>query len=281
MSFFLVSFYSQPLQPGACWLCTRPAGKEATGGRKPKGDNGGFRLHSSGQGRKTLQKIPDSLQEASILRADGTAGQVITTTDDDGELLLIVRFADGQWMAVPPQSLSEQEEGVYHLAPALFSAAEGDDLVIPLAAEEAVVRTEQFARGVVRIHKRVETREETVDADLVTETATVERIAVNRLVKGAAPQIREENDVLIVPVLEEVLVVEKRLLLREEVHITKQRTAANAPQTVTLRREVVEVERTTPDEPGEAVRRPPQNVTPENPEAPTAAGLANDEGNNR
>jgi stress response protein YsnF len=44
-------------------------------------------------------------------------------------------------------------------------------------------------------------------------------------------------------VLEEVLVVEKRLLLKEEVRITKRRIETHMPQRVILRREEVAVER--------------------------------------
>jgi uncharacterized protein (TIGR02271 family) len=121
-------------------------------------------------------------------------------------------------------------------------------LVIPVMAEEAAISTEEVVRGVVRVHKRVETYEETLDAALTTETVTVERVPVNTLVEGEAPQMREENGVIIIPVLEEVLVVEKRLLLREEVRLTRQATTAGNPQVVTLRRETVEVERAAPDE---------------------------------
>jgi uncharacterized protein (TIGR02271 family) len=123
-----------------------------------------------------------------------------------------------------------------------------EQLVIPVVAEEATFSTQEVVRGVVRVHKRVETYEETWDAPLTTETVTVERVPVNTLVEGEAPQTREEDGVIIIPVLEEVLVVEKRLLLREEVRLTKQATTVSSPQAVTLRREAVKVERTTPDE---------------------------------
>jgi stress response protein YsnF len=49
--------------------------------------------------------------------------------------------------------------------------------------------------------------------------------------------------VLIIPVVEEILVVEKRLLLREEVRLSKRLTTTSVPQKVTLRREVVDIER--------------------------------------
>lgn len=122
-----------------------------------------------------------------------------------------------------------------------------EQLVIPVVAEEATIRREEVVRGVVRIHKRVETHEETLAAALTSEGVTVERVPVNALVAGDAPQMREEDGVLIIPVLEEVLVVEKRLLLREEVRVTRQVTTTSSPQTVTLRREIVEVERAAPD----------------------------------
>jgi uncharacterized protein (TIGR02271 family) len=123
-----------------------------------------------------------------------------------------------------------------------------EELVIPIVAEAATIRTEEVVRGVVRVHKRVETYEETLDAALTTEAVTVERVPINTFVEGEAPQMREENGVIIIPVLEEVLVVEKRLLLREEVRLTRQTTNAGNPQTVSLRREVVEIERNAPDE---------------------------------
>jgi stress response protein YsnF len=48
---------------------------------------------------------------------------------------------------------------------------------------------------------------------------------------------------MIISLLEEVLVVEKRLLLREEVHIKKLRKEVHEPQEVLLREERVEIAR--------------------------------------
>ena len=48
---------------------------------------------------------------------------------------------------------------------------------------------------------------------------------------------------MIVPIMEEVLVIEKRLILKEELHIHKRRVETHQPQQVTLRREEVRVER--------------------------------------
>lgn len=48
---------------------------------------------------------------------------------------------------------------------------------------------------------------------------------------------------MIVPVLEEVIVTEMRLMLREELHVRKRQIETRKPQHVTLRREEVTVER--------------------------------------
>ncbi len=71
----------------------------------------------------------------------------------------------------------------------------------------------------------------------------MERVPVGRVVQEA-PQTRQEGDTLIVPVLEEVLVVEKRLVLKEELHIRKRSSERVEQQTVRLRSENVEIEQT-------------------------------------
>ena len=117
------------------------------------------------------------------------------------------------------------------------------EIVIPVVAEELTVETQQVVRGSVRVNKRIESREEVVDAPSTRDEVVVERIAVNAFVEGDAPTVRDEDGVLIIPVIEEVTVSEKRLLIREEVRISRRRTTTNHPQTVVLRREVVDVER--------------------------------------
>ena len=71
---------------------------------------------------------------------------------------------------------------------------------------------------------------------------------MNKFVEGAAPTPHYEDGVLVIPILEEVLVVEKRLLLKEEVRVTKRQKHISKPQHVTLRREVVDIERLAPGE---------------------------------
>jgi len=86
-----------------------------------------------------------------------------------------------------------------------------------------------------------------VDEPLLHEDVQVERVAINQPVT-AAPQVRQEGDTLIIPVVDEVLVVEKRLILKEELRITRRHTTVRDPQTVTLQREDVIVEHLPPKE---------------------------------
>ena len=71
---------------------------------------------------------------------------------------------------------------------------------------------------------------------------TIERVPVGRPVE-AAPQVREEDGVLIVPVLEERLVVTTELILKEEIRITKKDRTEIVREPVRLRSERVEIER--------------------------------------
>lgn len=87
--------------------------------------------------------------------------------------------------------------------------------------------------------------EETVDEPLLREQVNVERVAINQLVDGPIA-VRQDGDTMIIPVLEEVLVIEKRLMLKEELRVTVQRTTVHDPQTVTLRTEEINIERIDP-----------------------------------
>ena len=89
------------------------------------------------------------------------------------------------------------------------------DELIPLVEEQLEVGTREVERGRVVVRKRVEAREELAEAVLHRDELSVERVPLGVPV-DAPPPVREEGDVLIVPVLEEQLVVRTRLILKEE-----------------------------------------------------------------
>jgi uncharacterized protein (TIGR02271 family) len=117
----------------------------------------------------------------------------------------------------------------------------GEQRTIPVAEEMLEVGKRTVQTGTTRITKRVRQREEEIAQPLLTQRVEIERVPVNRFVETALP-VREEDGVTIVPVLEEVLVVEKRLLLKEELHIRTVSETVRQPQKVVLRSEEVEIE---------------------------------------
>ena len=118
--------------------------------------------------------------------------------------------------------------------------------VLPIIEERVVVTRETVERGRVRLTKDVHEHDELVTLMLQHDELNVERVAVNQLLAdGAAlPTSRHEGDTFIVPVLREVVVT--RVLLVEEVRVTKRQVAAPHTETVPLRREEVRVERQPP-----------------------------------
>jgi uncharacterized protein (TIGR02271 family) len=116
-------------------------------------------------------------------------------------------------------------------------------LVIPVVEERLEVSRERVETGRVRISKSVEAREVVVDDPLKRESVRVEHVPINQVVTGAVPQVREEGDVTVIPILEERVVTRTELVLVEEVRIHRDHSEYHDPQRVTLRKEVVAVER--------------------------------------
>ena len=122
---------------------------------------------------------------------------------------------------------------------------EHDPLRIPVIAEELAVGTRvvDTGRG-VRIHKAVVEQPVAIDERLGRDEVEIRHVPVDRIVApDEAPANRYEGDTLVVPVLEEVLVVERRVRIKEELHITRIRREEHHQETVVLRAEQVSVER--------------------------------------
>jgi uncharacterized protein (TIGR02271 family) len=120
--------------------------------------------------------------------------------------------------------------------------------VIPLVEETATVAKRQVVTGRVRVQTITDTIEELAHAEVQRESVEVTRVPIDKVVE-TAPAIRTDGDVTIVPVLEEVLVVEKRLVLKEELHIRRRVAAETVEVPVTLRKQRAIVEREAPDDP--------------------------------
>ncbi len=135
-----------------------------------------------------------------------------------------------------------------------------DDRVLPLVEETLRVDVHERVSGHVRVRTATDVVEELARADLRHEAVDITRVPVDRPV-DVPPEIRTEGDVVIVPVVEEILVVEKRLVLREELHIRRTVTAEHVEVPVKLRRQQAVVERLATGEAGseESSSREPQD----------------------
>lgn len=122
-----------------------------------------------------------------------------------------------------------------------LDVAPGEGMVIPVIREEARVTRRTVERGGVRVHKRVEEREELIEQPAYREEVTVERVTLGQPIDQEVGS-RQEGDTLIIPVMEEMLVVEKRLVLKEEVRITKRRIDETEQARIVLRQEYVDIE---------------------------------------
>lgn len=89
---------------------------------------------------------------------------------------------------------------------------------IPVAEERVRILTREVTTGRVQVRLGTEEVEELVHATLAGRRAIVERVPMDTEL-AEPPAIRQEGDVIVVPVVEEVLVVERRLRLREEIRL--------------------------------------------------------------
>ena len=77
---------------------------------------------------------------------------------------------------------------------------------------------------------------------LSSRNVKVIRVPVNEPVT-TVPEIRTEDGVTIVPIVEEILVVEKRLILKEELRIEQEVSQQTVELPISLRKERAVVER--------------------------------------
>ena len=134
--------------------------------------------------------------------------------------------------------MSEPNDGERKLSLAAQSdrprADSEDDPKLTLLAEELSVAKEIVETGRLRVSKRTRTREAFVDENLLSEQAEVEIIPVGRQI-FEMPTVRHEGDTMIIPIVEEVLHTERRLILKEEVKITRRKKTEQFHDRVTLR----------------------------------------------
>lgn len=99
----------------------------------------------------------------------------------------------------------------------------------------------------MRVHLATTAENATLREPVWHERAEIQRATIGRQV-AEVPRVREEENgaALVVPVLEEILVTERRIILKEEIRIRRARTNETIEKTVALHRQGATVERLPP-----------------------------------
>jgi uncharacterized protein (TIGR02271 family) len=135
-----------------------------------------------------------------------------------------------------------------HSTPSVAPEQVEASIVLPVIEERVHIERELVETGRVRVVRQVHEAEEEIRVAVQHDEVHVERVPLNVTLPAGAPTpvTRYEGDTMIIPVLREVAVVETRLLLVEELRITKQQLATQHVETVHLRKEELTVERIPP-----------------------------------
>ena len=130
--------------------------------------------------------------------------------------------------------------------------SKSEDVIVPLQEESVSIEPRTVEGDTVRLTVRTKTREHVVDEELKRTEVEIKRVPIGRIV-DAAPPVRTEGDTIIVPVMEEVVVVERRLLLKEEIILQRVHATERHRENVPLREQEAVIVR----EPKDTASAPP------------------------
>ena len=123
-----------------------------------------------------------------------------------------------------------------------------NEVVIPLCSEQLSLSKRRVATGHTRIRRRTREQEQQFEEPVFGEYAEIERRRIGEQVE-TMPSIRQEGDTIIIPIVEEQLVVERRLVLKEEVRVVRRRRTEIHRERVIKRSQEVVIERLPAQEP--------------------------------
>lgn len=192
---------------------------------------------------------------ASVETTDGAFGTVkeVLVNPKTGELVHLLVEHESSLVLVPADLIldvvsptqvrlsSTGADTLAHLGGIVSTPDLGGQVRVPIYEERLRVGIRSVDRGEVVVHKSVERVPETVVQPVEREELEIERVRLDRPIDQPA-QTREEDGWLIVPVMEEVLVVTKQLVLTEEVRIRTRRVMEEQEVYEILRRERVEID---------------------------------------
>lgn len=182
------------------------------------------------------------LGEVQGIRGEGDDAQLqVKLNDTDRVIHLPYIFLDAERSEGDDLYLTLSEDS--ELEPYLADT-EGFGLHLERVEEELVAHVNEVVHGRYIIEKSVVEEPERQDIELVSDAVDVQRIPMDEILNDP-PQSRREGDTLIIPVVEEVLVVEKRYKVVEEVRvdITRETRTETVEDTLKKERLVITEER--------------------------------------
>ncbi len=148
------------------------------------------------------------------------------------------------------------QDRLYLNTPELWSLSESDtasrglddEIRVPLLEEKVEFGTREVDLGEIRVHKTVEETEEVRRGPLNREVVQIERVKVNRPIADPEER-RQEGDWLVIPIMEEIFIVQKQLMVTEEIRIRKHLVTDEHEVREVVRRERATIEDTRPAPP--------------------------------
>jgi hypothetical protein len=181
-------------------------------------------------------------RRAVVVDADGVVGHLRTVrVHEPDKAVAVIELERGAIVEVPFELLEHHAEGGYSLAARWRELVQKTrrTTVIPMVAERVVTEIREVPRQ--RLRRRVVSEEKVVETPYSRERIDIERVPMNTYVERP-PEPRWEGDTMILPCVEEVVVVEKRLRIREEIRIRLVRERHVDRRTLVLRHHEIEME---------------------------------------
>lgn len=121
-------------------------------------------------------------------------------------------------------------------------AREGRETILRLFAEKVSIGKMRVTTGRVGVSVVTRKKQLPVNGLLSSETAEIECVPLGVPVERI-PEVRSEGDTLIVPVVDEILRIERQLILKEEIRIRRVRSSRVHQELVTIREQKVSIRR--------------------------------------
>lgn len=122
------------------------------------------------------------------------------------------------------------------------SDQESHKRTIPVIKEKVAIDKRSIDTAKVRIKKNISERNVQLDVTEEQNNVHIERVPVDQIV-DVEPKTRQEGDTLIIPVLREEMVIEKKTILVEEIRVTRNKDLTTRKVDVNLKEQEVNITR--------------------------------------